>query len=293
MGWLKEYKDSLKLIEVEEFLDLFFYRPLAFLFVKLIYKTNLTPNQITVMAMIVGIIGGVIILYNTRTAFIIAALLLILYDVLDCSDGMVARLKKNGTSVGRILDGVADYFVTVTVYLGIGFGFASNSESPLFYWLLLILAGASNIIHAVALDYYRNRFIDYATNRDSLLGDNLDEFKEEYARLKKESGNIFSKSILWIYLKYSNLQLKFSKSEQQTKIKKYKTTDFYKKNKIIMHLWTYIGPTTELTFIILAALFNRFDLFIYIMISVVNIYALVLFIVQAKIDKNTKLAEIK
>jgi phosphatidylglycerophosphate synthase len=108
MSWFQEYKSSLKLVEVEELFDLIFYRPLAFIFVKLIYPTNLTPNQITTLALIIGMIGGVVIAFNTETYLIIASLLLIIYDVLDCSDGQLARLKKNGTSVGRILDGVAD-----------------------------------------------------------------------------------------------------------------------------------------------------------------------------------------
>ncbi len=94
MSWFNEYKTSLKLIEVEELLDLVFYRPLAFLFVKMVYRTNLTPNQITTIALIVGMIGGVFYFFNTHLAITIGAVLLILYDVLDCSDGMVARLKK-------------------------------------------------------------------------------------------------------------------------------------------------------------------------------------------------------
>ena len=293
MSWLQEYKSSLKLIEVEELFDLFFYRPLAFIFVKIIYSTNLTPNQITTLALIIGMIGGIVISFNTYSYLVIAAILLIIYDVLDCSDGQLARLKKNGTPAGRILDGVADYLVTISVYLGIGFGFANDSNNPLFYWVLLVLAGASNIVHAIALDYYRNRFLDYATNRESLLGDDLKEFEDEYKTLRAHGGNYFQLFILWIYLKYSNLQLKASKNSSETIQKKYDSKDFYKKNKTIMHLWTYIGPTSELTFIIFTALINRLDIYLIGMITFVNIYAIILFFVQHKIDGSTKLAEIK
>ncbi|MCB0744747.1 MAG: CDP-alcohol phosphatidyltransferase family protein, partial [Ignavibacteriae bacterium] len=242
---------------------------------------------------IIGMIGGIVISFNTYSYLVIAAILLIIYDVLDCSDGQLARLKKNGTPAGRILDGVADYFVTISVYLGIGFGFANDSNNPLFYWVLLVLAGASNIVHAIALDYYRNRFLDYATNRESLLGDDLKEFEDEYKTLRAHGGNYFQLFILWIYLKYSNLQLKASKNSSETIQKKYDSKDFYKKNKTIMHLWTYIGPTSELTFIIFTALINRLDIYLIGMITFVNIYAIILFFVQHKIDGSTKLAEIK
>lgn len=59
MSWYSEYKKSLKSIEVEEIFDLFFYRPLAFILVKIIYPTNITPNQLTIGAIIMGIIGGI------------------------------------------------------------------------------------------------------------------------------------------------------------------------------------------------------------------------------------------
>ncbi len=290
MSWFQEYKLSLKLLDVEEFLDLVFYRPLAFLFVKAVYKTNLTPNQITSMALVVGLTGGVFYFFNTHYAISIGAILLITYDVLDCSDGMIARLKKNGTFFGRILDGIADYFVTVTVYLGIGFGFASNSDNPLFYWVLLILAGASNVVHAATVDFYRNKYMDYAFDRDATLGENLKEFEEESEKLNAQSGKYFQKFVVWIYLKYSSAQLKASNSKDSSTIIKYNRDDYLRRNKRILHLWTYLGPTTELTLIIVASFFNRLDLFMWIMVVVGNLYALTLFMVQSQINKKTKLA---
>ncbi|MEN8191568.1 MAG: CDP-alcohol phosphatidyltransferase family protein [Bacteroidota bacterium] len=290
MSWFQEYKSSLKLIEVEELFDLIFYRPLAAIFVKIIYTTNITPNQITTIALIVGVTGGWLYAFNTHSYLIIAAVLLITYDVLDCSDGQLARLKKNGTFFGRILDGVSDYFVSTSVYLGIGFGFASNSDDPLFYWGLVILAGITNAVHSITLDYYRNRFLDYALNRESLLGDNLKEFEEELKRESVSGGNYFNRLITWLYLKYSKLQLKLSQSSIETETKKYDPEDFYKKHKRIIHFWSYIGPTSELTFLIIASFINRLDIYLYGMITVLNLYAIILYLIQRKINHSTKLA---
>ncbi len=292
MKWLKEYKSSLKLIEVEELLDLIFYRPLAFLFVKAVYKTNLTPNQITTIALIVGMIGGGFYFLNSHIAISIGAILLIVYDVLDCSDGMIARLKKNGTFFGRILDGIADYFVTVTVYFGIGFGFANNSENPLFYWLLLSAAGASNIIHAISLDNYRNKFMDFAFKRTATLGENLEEFESELEKIKKNGGKYFQRAVIWIYLKYSALQIKASSNGKQKSKINYNGGDYIAKNRRILHFWTYLGPTSELTLIIIASFFNRLDLFMWTMVVVANFYALVLLIVQTNINKSIKTEKI-
>ncbi len=290
MSWFQDYKSSLKLVEVEELADLLFFRPLAAVFVKIIYPTNITPNQITTVALIIGVIGGWMYVFNSPSYLAIAATLLIIYDVLDCSDGQLARLKKNGTFFGRILDGVSDYFVSIAIYLGIGFGFASQSNDPVYYWGLVILAGLSNAGHAITLDYYRNRFLDYALDRDPLLGDNLKEYEEELQKEREKGGNYFQRFIIWLYLKYSTLQLSLSQSSIETETKKYDTEDFYKKHKTIIHFWSYIGPSSELLFLIICSYFNRLDIYLYGLITVLNLYAVILYLFQRRINHSTKLA---
>ena len=207
-GWISQFNSSLKSIEVEEVFDLIIYRPLAFLFVKIIYRTNLTPNQLTFASMIFGIWTGVAIAFNSKTAFIIAALSILLYDVLDCSDGQLARLKHNGTHLGRILDGFADYIVSIAAYIGIGIGFASNSESPAFWWTMTALAGVSNAVQSGLLDYYRTKYLDHKLNRVSILEEELQQFKDEYEQLKKVSGRSIENLIINVYLNYSLIQNK-------------------------------------------------------------------------------------
>ena len=285
MGFLKEYKSSLKLIEVEEIFDLIFYRPLAFLFVKLIYNTNLTPNQITVMSLSFGIAGGISLGFGTAKSIFIAAFLFITFNVLDCSDGQLARLKGNGTTFGRILDGMADYMVSTSAYLGIGFGFANHSPNPLLYWILIIVTAASNIVHAVLVDFYRNQFIDYTQDRVSVLDDGLEEFRQEHERLKSEKGNAFKKFVLGIYIKYSSMQSNMATEDKAFNVSAEK---YYKANKRIIHFWTYLGPTTQWTFLIICALFNRLDIYLWGLITVFNLYAVIIYLTQKTVDKKLK-----
>lgn len=55
----KEFKASLKDIVVEEVVDLLIFRPIAYIVVKLIYRFPITPNQISVLAILTGIASGV------------------------------------------------------------------------------------------------------------------------------------------------------------------------------------------------------------------------------------------
>jgi hypothetical protein len=289
MTILEDYKKSLKLIEVEEILDLIFYRPLAFILVRLIFNTNITPNQLTITALCFGIFGSLMYLVNTHNALILAGIFFITYDVLDCADGQLARLKHNGTPIGRVLDGLADYIVSIAFYLCIGFGLSGNYDNPILFWLLVVGAGLSNALHSSVLDFYRNRFLDYALARGSILGDSLKEFKDEYDKIHQEKGKYFQKLLLWIYLKYSYVQLKSSSSDLEVERKKYNVEDFLKKHKTIMHLWTYLGPTTELTFLIIASFINRIDFYLWGLLIVGNLYTIILYIFQYRINKSTKL----
>jgi len=283
-----EYKNSLKSIEIEEILDLVFYRPLAFLFVKTIYRTNLTPNQITGLALVFGLVADLFFAYGDHSSLIIAAVFLIIYDVLDCADGQLARLKKNGTPVGRIIDGVADYIVTIFAYIGIGIGLAGYTENTLLLWLLVIAAGLSNAFHAISVDYFRNRFLDITLERANVLQDGLDEFKEEYNRLSSLPGKYFQKIIIRIYLRYSSIQSNVDSKESNTN---YDSKKYYAANKKIIHLWTYLGPTTQLTFLIICSFINWLEIYLWGMIIVGNSYALMLHIIQRKIDHKLKIKE--
>lgn len=285
----EEYQSSLKMREVEEFFDLVFYRPLAFLFVKAIYATDITPNQITVVSMILGIIAGAAFAVGTPTTLVAAAVLLIIYDVLDCSDGQLARLKKNGTRTGRILDGVSDYVVDITVYIGIGIGFANASDDPGFWWLMLVAAGLSNAVHAIIVDYYRNRFLDVVLRRVSTFEEDLQAFEAEREEMRRQGDHYFDRILIGIYVGYSRLQSRItSGSREHSHLAEADPKKYYRLNRVIIRLWLLLGPTTQITFLVVCALLNRMDLYIYGLVIAANLWALVLYPFQSIINHRLK-----
>lgn len=286
MSWLDEYKKSLKMTEVEEIFDLFFYRPIAFLIVKLVYPTKITPNQLTMGAILMGVISGFFYAQGNSGAALIGAIFFLMFNVLDCSDGQLARLKKNGTYTGRIIDGVADYIAFISVYLGIGIGFANSSDSPTLFWVLLILTGASNTIHAILVDYYRNRYLDYVLERKSTFEEDLDEFRIEYFSLKNQKGKWFDKMIIGLYLKYSQFQGRLITKKNDIKLFKASPQEYSEKNKKIIRYWVLLGPTSQVTAIIFCSIIFRFDIFFGIILIGFNLLSLVNFIAQKSIDNK-------
>jgi len=80
-------------------------RPLT---VFIVNQTRITPNQITFAAIGLRLITAGCFLTGTRWGLIVGALTYYLAYVCDCTDGTVARIKKQASELGRYLDHVAD-----------------------------------------------------------------------------------------------------------------------------------------------------------------------------------------
>lgn len=284
MTLLAEYKRSLKLREVEEIFDLYFYRPLAFALVKAIYRTNITPNQLTIISMFVGVLGGIGYGFGYPSAVAAGAIFYGLSIVIDCSDGQLARLKKNGTRLGRILDGLIDYVVMIAIYIGIGVGLVPESGDRRLWWLLILAAALSNLFHSVALDYYRNRFIEYVQGSSSQDEDDYQSFKHEFERLAVHKAKPLRKASIRLYLQYLTLQRRMTMNWGDSKSGKKPVEEFYRRNRAALRLWTFLGSTTQGTVLIITSLVNRIDLYFWAMIVAGNVWATIMYIVQNRID---------
>ncbi len=303
MGLFQQYKASLKVVEIEEVFDLILYRPFAFLFVKATYSTNLTPNQVSSIAMLFGVIGGVLFGFGTKDYLLAGACFYLVCNILDCADGQIARLKKNGTKVGRIVDGFIDYVVSTIVYFGIGIGLTSlemkgmiNLQGNVFHlnpyayiWLVTALGGLSSAFQAILLDFFRNKFLEYVYGKFSSLEEELNEFVEEKARINQpgEKKGFLDNFLISVYLRYTRFQLSFQeKRKKEIQKPAPDSKDYYRKNRLLIHLWSYIGSTTHLTLCIICALLNNMELFLLICILPLNFLMLSLYFVQHLVNKD-------
>lgn len=271
--------------EVEEIIDLIFYRPLAFLLVKSIYNTRITPDRLTLTAMLLGIAGGCCYAVGDKLSCTLGALFYLLFNIFDCSDGQLARLKQNGSSTGRILDGIADYIATIAIYTGIAIGYSNSEGRPLLMLMLLSLAGISTIIQESLVDYYRTRFLDIVLSRKNTFKEGIEECTNEYGIIKNQKGKWFERSVLFIYLIYAKGQSKLTSRKKREKSFNAVPQDYYSRNRIIIRFWVFIGPSANITTLIICSLFYRFDIFFWIVIGVFNIFAVLLWIIQRRIDK--------
>jgi hypothetical protein len=89
---------------VDQYFNSRFSRPLTRLFM----KTSITPNQITTISVIIGVIGALWVLRGDWASLALGGTLLQLQCVLDSCDGEIARLKYLHSKLGMWLDTMTD-----------------------------------------------------------------------------------------------------------------------------------------------------------------------------------------
>lgn len=90
-------------------------RPLS----RLLLPFAVTPNQVTVAALLLSLVGAACIALPGIAGPVLGALLLQLTAVLDCVDGEIARAKVLETEWGEWLDVTSDTLIHVATFLGI------------------------------------------------------------------------------------------------------------------------------------------------------------------------------
>lgn len=256
---IDEYRTSLKHPEAEEVFDLIAFRPLGFVIARALRQTSLTPNHITTASLIVGIAAAV--LFSQATPFLAwGALLYTITNLLDCADGQLARLQQSGTQFGRIWDGVADYIVTVAVFLGLGFAMAD--------WWLVVAAGFSSAVHAAVFDYFQSAFVAANNGAGDFLQNERRRYEEERHKHRKKLKSLF----VQIYLLYLGIQ-------QRT------TANIFSQQNIsgdMVRLWSFLGPTTNRTVLIVCALFGDVEFFLWMVAVGGNVWMMACSLLQRR-----------
>jgi CDP-L-myo-inositol myo-inositolphosphotransferase len=102
--------------------DLWLNRPLAALVVRLVYKTRITPNQITVFSLLLGLTAAGLFAIGQAVTFVAGGILLQVSSVIDGADGMLARSRGECSRYGGHLDLLCDRLVDFSAIAGLALG---------------------------------------------------------------------------------------------------------------------------------------------------------------------------
>ncbi len=110
-------------------------RPISLQISRRLAGTAITPNQMSLISIAVGICGGPFFLSSRPLMQTIGALLFLAHSILDGCDGELARLKFQQSRWGGVLDFWGDNVVHTVIFgcMGIGWSLAAGAIWPL--WL--------------------------------------------------------------------------------------------------------------------------------------------------------------
>lgn len=282
MTWLQEYKQSLKNLHAEEPLDVYFYRPMAFVIVKVFYPLPITPNQYSLLALLAGIASGYNFLQGTADSFKWGAFYFLLFAILDCCDGMVARLKKNGTEFGRLIDGVVDYIVNAIVYMTLALGLSKQFPNEMIQpWVLVLVAGVSKAIHSISYDHYLTEYLSYEKGDGGFVVREIEDLRKRLKESEKSKAPYIRRFALKLYLGYSTVQ-----AGKQERSLVFNPRDYCERNFRALKMWSIIGPSVHMLVFILSCILNEPYLLFFYAVIFGNLWLMMMFVYQFKINQE-------
>lgn len=243
MSTAVRYQDTLKPAQVETPLDMWFFRPAAWGLVRLALPTPLSANGMTLLSIVCGLAASGMFLAPDERIVAAGSLLMVLYGVLDCADGQLARARGTASRIGRILDGVSDYVV----------GAASGLAITWTIWtalgprgLALALAGLTSVVvQGTLFDYFKNRYLRLSGSRFR-EGDDLEETRAELDALRVGRGPLWQRALLWVYATFLALQRTGAReAPRRDEAPPEQRAAFAAKLAPVARGWAWLGPSTH------------------------------------------------
>lgn len=212
------HKSAQKCSNTSDYIDRGFTEPFAMVFSRLFLKMKLHPNYVTMLSVLFGMTGGLLLLMKQLWITGLAIGLIIISIVLDCSDGQVARLGTKRSKYGRWIDGIGDTLVYTAIYVGVSIRLMSElipfHSHTLWSWYIWIFS----VIVGVFLHAGQARMADYCVVLHIHFAKGKGEFtrakalKLEYEQTKKRTlDSMCAKS----YYTYTKAQEKRTKNIQK------------------------------------------------------------------------------
>ena len=136
-------------------------RPISLRISKLLLKTGITPNQISIISTVIGLVGASFFFSGEYFYLILGGILIHIHSIVDGCDGEVARLKLRQTKYGGWLDAVLDRYVDAAIIFGLAYGYW-NMTGDMTIWII----GFSTLIGTFLNSYTSDKYDSIFKNGD-------------------------------------------------------------------------------------------------------------------------------
>lgn len=161
--FLAEMRSTYKSMDTEEKWDIWVVRPIGFIEASICRKLHIHPNAITIVSILFGAASGYFFIPGNVSMVLIGALLLFFANTLDSADGQLARMTRQYTMLGRVLDGFAGdvWFFSIYLFMMIRMYVMPIPGTTVEWgWLAVVLVPLCGLLchstQSTIADYYRN-----------------------------------------------------------------------------------------------------------------------------------------
>lgn len=202
-------QDTLKSMDTEETIDLWFYRPVGYRWALLFERLGVKPNAVTIASIFLGVAAGVLFYYNDLWLNVLGMFLLVWANSYDSADGQLARMTKQFSRIGRILDGISGDLWFVTIYVAICLRMMHFEGWSGYIFVLAVVAGYFHATQASMADYYRNFHLYFLKGKSGSELDDTEQLTRNFKSLSWKR-DFFRKLVLFFYRNYTKTQESFT-----------------------------------------------------------------------------------
>ncbi len=295
-GSVPPFSALVKVPEVEDPINRWMHRPLAYAFVRAIYHTRLTPNGVTFLAMTVGVTAGAMWAWGTAEALVAGGILLWTSAILDGADGILARAKNQQSQYGRALDGAADMVVAgATVFPAAAWAWSQLGGGALVA-TLCVAAIVTAVVHVELYDFYKESFLRLTQPERGGEGEDSADVERRLTELEARGGPLLTRiavrHVLLPFVRRARALVSITNPAALRDGVRFvvnsQTATIYKKhNAAPMKVWAAISLAPHSYLLAICGMLGRFDVYLGIRLILMNVLCVVVVVWQRVATKRT------
>jgi phosphatidylglycerophosphate synthase len=248
---------------VEEWLDLRFFRPIGIRVARGFYPTGVSPDQVTLWSLLIGLVAGHLFAYADRRFDLLGFALFIASDVFDSADGQLARLRGSSTRFGRALDGIGDSLRFVNLYGHLTYRLIHAGS----WWpgavLLVACAALAHAYQSAAVDFVRNAFLSIGVGG----GGELDLPEDLDGRAPRTALERFGARVYRDYVRRQSRlfprSTRLVRLLRQANVTEAFRTEYRERQQLVLPLCAWLGQNSRFLLLGVAALSGRISAFLW------------------------------
>jgi hypothetical protein len=287
------FADVLKSRDVEDPVNLWLHRPLAYAFCALVYRTSMTPNQITLIAIFLGLAASACWFDGSPQAMLWGGILLWSSAIMDGADGILARAKRLQSAFGRALDGFADWLVGLSSVSACVYHLYATGERTLL--MIAVPAFLSTIVEFNAYDFYKEVWVHQTRIDRQREGHSLSDIKKLRESEGAKKSPWYTRVSLFFYADHTRAQDSLVRATNPrakrllSEVRRsQKSADAYRAlNHLPMQFWKALSTAPHAYLFSIFGMLDRLDLYVWFRLLGMGSAALIAFTLQRRATART------